>query len=122
MMKKILITLIFPAMMLAVACNGSKSAVSQEDLKTEAQAKVHKMQQLIHFDDAQAAQLMDLEFRHALKVQKAHNCYLCNPEKRIEKLQTEKSEELKRILTREQYIKYDAIENKRIKKGDLIAK
>lgn len=122
MMKKILIILIFPAMLLVVACNGSKSAVSQEDLKTEVQAKVHEMQKLIHFDDAQAAKLMDLEFRHAEAVKKAENALFCSSKKRVAKLQSKKSQELQKILTREQYIKYDAIENKRIKKGNLIAK
>ena len=121
-MKKIVTILIFPAMLLIVACNSGKSAVSQRDLKTEAQAKVQTMKQLIHFDDVQATQLMDLEFRHAQAIQNAKKAGFCNSKKRIAKLQSKKSQEIQKILTREQFIKYDAIDNKRIKKGDLIAK
>lgn len=120
-MKKLLILFVFPVLFFVVSCNGSKTLLSKQDLKKQAQTKVSEMQQLIHFDDAQAEQLVKLEFRHALELQKAHNCYLCNSEKRIEKLEAEKAEELQRILTREQYIKYDAVENKRIKKYPLWA-
>ena len=119
-MKKFLILFVFPILLLSVACNGNKTMLSQEDLKAQAQKKVDEMQDLIHFDDAQAAQLIELEYRYVRKVQKAQHCFFCNSEKRIEKLKGKKSLQLQRILTREQYIKYDAVENGRIKKGHLI--
>jgi hypothetical protein len=53
--------------------------------------------------------------------QKAENCCLCNRKKRIERLKQKRDQELQRILSRDEYIQYDAVENERIKKQPLWA-
>ena len=90
-------------------------------LKKSADDKVERMQQLIGFDDAQANQLKTLEYTFLLDVRKAEKCCFCNKKKRVEKLKTKRATDLQKILTREQFIKYDAVENERIKKHPLWA-
>lgn len=94
--------------------SAQKSGIISEVLRQSAENKVTQMQELIKFDDAQAEKLKNLEFNFLLDVQKAENCCLCNKKKRIEKLQKKRDADLQQILTREQYIKYDAVENERI--------
>lgn len=96
-----------------------QSGIINGILKKNAEDKVAKMKELIGFDDDKAKQLSELEFQFLLDVQKVENCCLCNKKKRIEKLKQKRDTELQKVLTREQYIKYDAIENDRIKKHPL---
>ena len=86
------------------------------------EAKIEKMQELIGFGDEQAQQLRELELNFLLEVNKAENCFLCNKQKRVERLKQKRDAGLQKILERDQYIKYDAIENERIKKYPLWAK
>lgn len=81
--------------------------------------KVDYMQQLIKFTDSQANQLKHLELNYLLDVQKAENCKCCNSKKKVAKLTEHKDKELQEILTREQYLKYDALERDKIKKYPL---
>ena len=73
------------------------------------------MQTLIGFDDDQANQLKELELNFLLDVNDAENCFWCRTRKRIEKLNKRRDKDLQIILTREQYIKYNAIDNNLIK-------
>lgn len=86
------------------------SAIIQNILKDYVAQKVEKMQQLINFTDAQAIELKDLELKYLLKVQKAENCRCCNTKKKVAKLRTKRDADLQKILTREQYIKYDTVD------------
>jgi hypothetical protein len=83
-------------------------------LRRSAEAKVKDMQRLIGFDDNQASQLKALESRFLLDVRQAENLRPRNSRRRIERLQTERNAALQQILTRAQFIKYDAVENNRI--------
>lgn len=119
-MKKI--TLLLTALVVFTAMvSAQKSGIITEVLRQSAEGKVVQMKELIKFDDAQAEKLKKLEFAFLLDVQKAENCCLCNKKKRIEKLQKKRDAELQQILTRDEYIKYDAVENKKIKKHPLWA-
>lgn len=75
------------------------------------EAKIERMQKLIHFDDVQADQLKELEITFLQDVNKAENCILCRKKRRIKKLKNQRDKDLQFILTREQYIKYNVIDN-----------
>ena len=112
MKKTALILTVFFAFI--TVASAQKSGIISEVLRQSAENNVTRMQELIKFDDAQAEKLKNLELNFLLDVQKAENCCLCNKKKRIEKLQKKRDADLQQILTREQYIKYDAVENERI--------
>lgn len=101
---------------ISVAASAQKTTIIKDILKNTAVEKVVSMQQAIRFTDEQAQQLTEVEYRFLLDVQKAENCCMCNSAKRVEKLQRKKDESVQKILTREQFIKYDAIEKRKIKK------
>ena len=117
-MKQIFLTIV-----LALVCNtafsAEKSTIIKDILTEHVSQNVEKMQHLINFSDAQREQLQELELIFLLDVQKAENCTCCNSQKKVEKLKVKREQNLQKILTREQFIKYDAIENNRIKKGFL---
>ena len=114
-MKKFLYSTL---LLLSVSLNVSaqKSTVIQDILKNTAVEKVASMQQSIRFTDEQAKQLVEIEYRFLSDVQKAENCCLCNSAKRVEKLRHKKEKAVQKVLTREQFIKYDAVEKQKIKK------
>ncbi len=120
MKQRILFLIIFAAFI--AASSAQSTGIIADVLRKSVEQKVSLMQKLIQFDDLQAEQLYELELKFLLDVQKAENCWLCNTKKRIEKLQKGRDEGLQAILERDQYIKYDAIENERIKKQPLWAK
>ncbi len=106
---------------IAAIAPAQKTGIIADVLKKSAEEKVARMQEMIGFDDNKARQLNELEFTFLLDVQKAENCCLCNRKKRIERLKQKRDQELQRILSRDEYIKYDAVENERIKKQPLWA-
>ncbi|SFK55799.1 hypothetical protein [Proteiniphilum acetatigenes] len=97
-------------------------SIIEKVLINSVEEKVSSMQKLIGFDDVQAQQLRQMELNFLQEINKAENCFLCNKQRRIEKLKQKRDAELQKILERDQYIKYDAIENERIKKYPLWAK
>ena len=115
MKKNTFIFVVFSLVCIAVVQAQSQPGIIDNALKKSAEHKVAEMQELIGFDDAKANRLIELEFQFLLDVRKAENCCLCNKRKRIEKLQKNRDKDLQNILSREQYIKYDAVENDRIK-------
>ena len=119
-MKKLGLLLTAFAVFVTLA-SAQKTGIIADVLKKSAEDKVTKMQELIGFNDDKAKKLNELEFNFLLDVQKAENCCLCNKKKRIEKLQQKRDQGLQQILTRDEYIKYDAVENERIKKHPLWA-
>lgn len=80
-------------------------------LKQSTEEKVTRMQELIGFDDAKAKKLNKLEFQFLLDVRKAERCFLCNKKKRIERLKQSRDASLQETLSRDEYIKYQSIEN-----------
>ncbi len=81
--------------------------------------KITSMQEVIDITDEQAEQLKDVELNYLLDVNSAENCWLRNTKKRVRKLDEKKQEKLKEILSLDQFIKYDALENKKIKKHPI---
>ena len=79
-------------------------------LQRSAEAKVQEMQQLIRFDDNQAEQLKTMQFQFLLDVRRAENRTF-RSRRNIERLQRERDAALQQILTREQYIRWNAVEN-----------
>ncbi|MFV0471445.1 MAG: hypothetical protein ACK5L7_05370 [Paludibacteraceae bacterium] len=98
-----------------------KSTIIQETLQKSAIEKVVFMQNLINFNDEQAKKIAEIEYLYLLDVQKAENCCFCNTSKKIEKLKQEKSGAVEKILSRDEFVKYNLIEAKKIKKYPLWA-
>ena len=96
-----------------------KSTIINDILTEHVSQKVEQMQHLIKFSDEQSNRLKELELNFLLDVQKAENCICCNTKKKVEKLKINREQNLQKILTREQFIKYDLVEKNRIKKGTL---
>lgn len=116
MKKKILLFLPF----LALAFNASsQDSIIKNIFETFVEEKISSMQKVIDITDEQAKQLKEVELNFLLNVNAAENCFWCNTKKKVEKLRVKKEEELKKILRLDQYIKYDALENKKIKKHPI---
>ena len=116
MKKKILLFTVLFASILTVS--GQESIV-KDVFEKFVEDKVSSMQKVIDIDDEQAQQLKELELNFLIDVNSAENCFWCNSKKRIEKLIKKKEEKLKEILSLDQYIKYDAIDKKKIKKHPI---
>lgn len=113
-------TLLLSILILTImGMSAQQPSIIETALANSVEVKVSSMQQLIGFDDMQAQKLRKMELVFLLDVNKAEHCFLCNKQKRIEKLKQKRDAELQNILERDQYIKYDAIENERIKKVPL---
>ena len=102
--------------------SNSQTSITESVFQESVENKVENMQQLIGFDNQTAQQIRDIELIFLLEVNKAEHCLLCRKQKRIEKLKKSRDEQLQKILPRDQYIKYDAIDNERIKKQPLWTK
>lgn len=104
---------------------GSYSAYSQQtsvisDIFSHyTHQKVAERQKLILFDNAQAAQLEAMEYQYLLDLQKAETGCRCRAQKRTEKLNRLRDLNLQKILTREQYLKYEALDKDKIRKLPL---
>ncbi|WP_298647901.1 hypothetical protein [uncultured Proteiniphilum sp.] len=119
MRKKILVLALLLLTILEISAQ--QRSIIENVLVNSVEEKVSSMQKLIGFDDAQAQQLRQVELNFLQEVNKAERCFLCNKQKRIKKLKQKRDTELQKILERDQYIKYDAIENERIQKRPLWA-
>ena len=109
-MKRTILSLIVFTAFIAVSPAQSTGIIA-DVLRQSVEQKVTSMQKLIQFDDLQAKQLYELELNYLFDVRKAENCKLCNKKKRIEKLQQKRDDGLQKILERDQYIKYQSLEN-----------
>ena len=105
----------------SLAFPAEKSSIIKDILKDHASQKVEYAQQLIKFTEAQASQLMELEYNFLLEVQKAENSCWSNSVKKTEMLKEKKYKVIKGILSHDEYIKYKAIDNKEIKMHPLWA-
>lgn len=118
MKKCFVLTVLLGSMMGLFA---QQPSIIENVLANSVEKKISSMQELIGFDDLQAQQLKHMELNFLLEVNKAERCFLCNKKKRIEKLKQKRDAELQKILKRDEYIQYDAIDNERIKKRPLWA-
>lgn len=117
MMKKTLLLAI--GLLTIMGMSAQQPSIIETALANSVEMKVSSMQPLIGFDDMQAQKLRKMELDFLLDVNKAEHCFLCNKQKRIEKLKQQRDAELQKILERDRYIKYDAIEKDKIKKVPL---
>ena len=116
-MKKILI--LFTTLGAFILNVSSQDSIINSVFEKFVESKISSMQKVIDITDEQAEQLKEVELNFLLDVNSAENCFWCNKKKRVEKLKTMKEEQLKEILRLDQYIKYDALENKKIKKHPM---
>jgi len=118
-MKKLALLISFFSLFIFFSVAQKPASITRDIFSRYVEDKVTYMQDLIGFTDKQATQLKVIELQFLLDVQKAETCFWCNSEKRIRKLQAARKEGLQKILDRDHYIKYDAIENDRIQKGEI---
>ena len=81
--------------------------------------KISSVQKVIPITEEQAVALKKVELDYLLAVNAAENCFLCRTKRRIKKLKSKKEEQLKEILNLDEYIKYDAFVNRKIKKHPI---
>ena len=110
--KIILFTSLFVFALIATA----QESIVKEVFEQFVEDKVSSMQEVIDINDEQANKLKELELNFLMDVNSAENCFWCNSKKRIKKLNRIRNKNLQEILTQEQYIKYNVIDNKLINK------
>ena len=114
-MKKKL--LLFTALFVFILNTSAQESIIEDVFEQFVEAKIERMQKLIDFDDKQAGQLKELELKFLLNINATENCFWCRTKKRIKKLNKKRDMDLQLILTREQYIKYNTIDNKLLLKN-----
>ena len=112
--------LLFTALFAFIFNASAQNSIVTDVFKEFVENKVERMQPLIGFDNNQADELKELELNFLHDVNAAENFFLCNTKKRIKKLNRERDKRLQQILTREQYIKYNAIDNNLLQKDPPI--
>ncbi|HPT42693.1 MAG TPA: hypothetical protein PLH52_02500 [Paludibacteraceae bacterium] len=118
MIKKIILSTIILLSGFTIAGTQQQSVI-REILSRTASGKVTEMQKFIHFDDVQARQLEIIEYQYLLNMQKAETGCRCRIQKRTDIYNRQRDIELQKILTREQYLKYDALDKDKIRKLPL---
>lgn len=118
-MKKIIFTLglLFVAITISSA---QEKGIIEEVLRNSVEHKVDTMQKRIGFEDETAIQLKEMELKYLLDVQKAETCFLCNTSRKIKKLQSNRKDKLQNILSRDQYVKYHALDNNLINENNKL--
>ena len=111
MKKKILLFTMLFAFILNVS---AQESIISDVFEKFVEDKISSMQEVIDINDEQARQLKEVELNFLLDVNSAENCWWCKSKKKISKLKKNRSDNLQQVLTREQYIKYDVVENDRI--------
>lgn len=117
-MKKLILLSTFIFVIIASAM--TQSSITENVFRESVNRKVLRMQQSIGFDEQKAERLKVLELNYLLDVQKAETCFLCNSKKKIEKLKNKRDEDLQRVLSRDEYIKYLSIENNLINENNRL--
>ena len=109
-------TLLLTALFAFILTASAQKSIIKDVFERFVEDKVSSMQKIIDITDSQAAQLKELEVNFLVDVNAAENCWWCNSKKRIKKIESKKEQQLKEILSLDQYIKYDALENDKIKR------
>lgn len=120
---KLKFSVIVMILILLSACVTSKETSKlDESIMYKVELKIAKMQELIKFDDTQAEELKKIEFEYLDAIRTCKESSSCSQELTKKKLMAKRDAQLQEILTREQYIKYDAIDGSRIEKREVIVK
>lgn len=96
-----------------------RTPYNREFSMNEAIEKVNKMQSIIKFNDEKAKKLIEIEYRYLLQLEKIKKCKSSNTVMEAEKLKHKKDKAIMKLLPRDEYLKYNAIENKLIKKQPI---
>lgn len=116
MKKKILLLTVFAAFILNAS---AQQSIIKDVFEKFVENKISSMQEVIDITDEQVEQLKEVELNFLLAVNSAENCWLCKTKKQVRKLKIKKKEELKDILSLDQFIKYDVLENNEITKHPI---
>lgn len=112
-------TLLLTALFAFILTASAQQSIIKDVFERYVEDKVSSMQKIIDITDEQATQLKELELNFLLDVNAAENSWWCKSKKKIEKLKSKKKKQLNEILRRDQYIKYDAIVNDKIKRHPI---
>lgn len=116
MKKKILL---FTTLFAFILNASAQESIIRDVFEKFVEDKITSMQEVIDITDEQAEKLKKVELNYLLDVNSAENCWLRSTKKRVKKLDAKKQEKLKEILSLDQFIKYDALVNKKIKKHPI---
>lgn len=105
-------TLLLASFMTFVASSFSQTSITEKVFTESVENKVVIMQKLIGFDDQTAQKIMHLELIFLLNVNKVEHSFWGRKQVRIEKLKKSREQQLEKLLSRDQFIKYTATENK----------
>ena len=111
----LLITAFFALIINSSAQNSIIKGVFEEFVEN----KISSVQKAIPITEEQAIALKKIELDYLLGVNNAEHRFLCKTKRRIRKLKSKKEEQLKEILSKDEYIKYDAFMNKKIKRHPI---
>lgn len=114
-MRKIAVLAGMLALMLPIFAGNGDESIINKVLADYVSKKVDHYQGIIKFSDTNSAKLKQLELQYLLNVKKAEDCIFCFTKKQIERLTREKYEAIEKLLPRNEFIKYKAIDNNEIK-------
>ncbi len=114
--------LLFTALFSFILNISAQQSIIKDIFEKFVEEKISYMQEVIDITDDQADQLKVLELKFLMDINSVDNCWFSNSKKKAAKLNSKKQKQLKEILSLDQYIKYDAIENNKIKKHPIWAK
>lgn len=116
-MKKIF--LLFTVLFGIIINASTQESIVKDVFEKFVEDKISSIQKVIPITEEQAMQIKDIELNFLLDVNSAENCWWCNTKKRIKRLEDKKEKQLKEVLSLDQYIKYDALENDKINRHPI---
>ncbi len=123
-MKKIIPFIAIGFLVAVISCSTTKAIdKQQQSMLNKVIEKVSSMQKIIGFTDEQAKKLQKLEFDYLKQVKSLQKLDLIKEklQQKMQELNKKRDTELQSVLRRDEYLKYDAIENDRLKKGVIMA-
>ena len=116
MKKKILL---FTTLFAFILNASAQESIIRDVFEKFVEDKITSMQEVIDITDEQAEKLKKVELNYLLDVNSAETCWLRSTKRSVKKLNAKKQEKLKEILNLDQFIKYDALVNNKIKKHPI---
>ncbi|NLZ94959.1 MAG: hypothetical protein GX921_03930 [Bacteroidales bacterium] len=111
--------LLFTALFVFILNASAQESIIEDVFVQFVEEKISSVQKIIPITMEQAVALKKVELDYLLDVNAAENCFLCRKKRRIKKLKLKKEKQLKEVLSLDEYIKYDAFVNKKIKKHPI---
>ncbi len=123
-MKKLTSFIAIGFLITVISCSTTKAINKQEQsMLNKVIEKVTSMQKIIGFTDEKAQKLQKVEFDYLKQVKSLQKLDLIKEklQQKMQELNKQRDTKLQSILRRDEYLKYDAIENDRLKKGVIMA-